>query len=298
MNEEFDGSALRELLTPAVADRGRTGPPTDAIVAAGRRRIVGRRMAVATGALAIVAAMPVAATAIAAGPARTDPAGTAKKPNLTAPTTSPVKSTIPTPTRSATSTPAPTHSSTPLKGDNPGVDKGLMADPGGAAKLPKSQTMLASGTLEGRHWEVAGVGSGGNNALTASDRCLKLLISENGHIIDPNMGDRLLYCIPGNVEGYRAEDLKDTIPNGAGTMVVGTVPARVVKMVVHVAGIAAPITVDTVPAPGASAAAIYIVAVPQDIMGAATFDEYDVHGDHIGTLDNTSPLGMQPNAAK
>lgn len=297
MDEEFDGSALRELLTPAVADRGRTGAPTDAIVAAGRRRIVGRRLAVAAGALAIVAAVPVAATAIATGPAKTDAAG-AKKPNATAPATSPVKTAAPTPARSATPTPAPTHSSTPLQGDNAGADNGLMADPDGAAKLPKSPTVLASGTMEGRHWEVAGVGSGGNNAPTANDRCLKLLISEDGRIIDPDMGDRLLYCIPGNVEGYRAEDLKDTIPNGAGTMVVGTVPARVVKMVVHVAGVAAPITVGTVPAPGAPVAAIYIVPVPQDIMGAATFDEYDGQGDHIGTFDNTSPLGMQPNAAK
>lgn len=295
MNEDFDGPALRELLRPVVGERGRTGPPTDAIVAAGRRRVAGRRVAVATGALAIVAAVPVAATAIAAGPGKTDAAGAAKKPNATAPTTSPAKAAAPA--HSATPTPTPTRSSAPPAGGH-GIDDGLMADAAGAADLPKTPTVLASGTMEGRHWSVAGVGAGGNSAPTAKDRCLKLLISENGHIIDPNLGDRLLYCIPGNVEGYRAEDLTDTIPNGAGTMAVGTVPARVAKMVVHVDGLAAPITVDTVPAPGAPVAAVYIVPVPQERMGAATFDEYDAQGDHIGTFDNTSPLGMQSGAAK
>jgi hypothetical protein len=294
MKEEFEGSALRELFTPVVADRGRTPAPTDAIVAAGRRRVARRRAAVAGGALAIVAAVPVAAAAIAADPAKTDTAGTAKKPNVVAPITSPVRAGTPTgatPARSATPSPTRTGAQSSPSSQTSSLPGSLTADPDGAAALPRTPTVLASGTMEGRHWSVAGVASGGNSAPTAKDRCLKLLISEDGHAIDPSMGDRLLYCVPGDVRGFRAEDLTDTIPNGAGTMVVGTVPAAVAKVVAHVDGITAPITTATLPAPGASAASIYIVPVPLETMAHTVFDEYDKQGVKIGSWDNSDPAG-------
>jgi hypothetical protein len=275
MQEDFDGSALRELLTPAVADRGRTSAPTEAIVTAGRRRVVGRRSAVAGGALVIVAAVPLAATAIAAGPdkaATTSAAGTTKAASPTPP-----------------STPTPAHSTAPAqtKGDTP-VNPPRKTDASGAASLPKTPIVLGSGVIEGKHWSVSGVGSGGNNALTANDRCLNLVVSEDGRTPDPSLGDRLLYCLPGPVQGYMLEEMQYDIQGGAGNLAIGTLPADVVKIVAHVGGSSVPVTVATVPAPGAADSAIFIIPAT-GISPSIAFDEYNTQGVKIGSWNNSLP---------
>ena len=243
MNEEdFDGSALRELLTPVVADRGRTSVPADAIVAAGRRRVAGRRIAVAGGALAIVAAVPLAASAIAAGPGTANTANTARAGSAPG-TTKPAP---PTPLKA----PAPSRSSAPAQSKGiPPVPSISKPDTSGVASLPKNPILLGAGMIEGKHWSVSAVGSGGNNALTAKSQCLKLIVSEDGRTTDPSLGDRLLYCLPGPVMGYMLEEMQYDIQNGAGNVAIGTVPADVAKIVAHIGGASAPVTIATVPAP-------------------------------------------------
>ena len=274
-DEEFDGSELRELLAPAVADRGLTSAPTDAIVASGRRRVVGRRVAVAGGALAVVAAVPLAATAIAAGPGR-GAATTAAAPTRATP---PSRTTTPTHTGAPAPSPTPTTTtqSAPVKPAPP---------------LPDKPTVLASGSLEGKHWSVTAVTAPGNNALTAGDKCLGLRVSEDGRT-DDGPGWTLPYCLPvKNPDHYEwsfQKTLQYYIRNGAGTLQMGMVPADVTKVVAHVDGLA-PITADTVPAPAFGTMAFYFIPVPKDEQGfGISIDEYNAQGAKIGSWDNSAP---------
>ncbi|GAA2006331.1 hypothetical protein [Catenulispora subtropica] len=280
MNEDFDGSALRGLLEPAVAGRGAAAPPTDAIVASGQRRVLGRRAAVAGGALAIVAAVPLAATWLGAGPgsAKTSAAATGGG------ATPPVLHTTP---GAAAAPPAGTTLSTsPQK-----VTSG---------SLPATPKVLASGKVDGLAWSVAGVASAGNNTLTAEKRCLKLLITADGKQ-NVSLGNDLLYCLPvsegRNPNAYQAVPL-DEVPAGSG-LAVGTVAARVAKIVVHIDGVGAATTVDTLPAPGAGTLAVYVVPFSKSAGFSATFDEFDAHGTKIGTFTNHPGAdGMFAGAAK
>lgn len=274
-DEDFDGSALRELLTPAVADRGRTSAPTDAIVAAGRRRVIGRRTAVAGGALAIVAAVPVAATAIAAGP---DTA-----------TRATVSSGAETSTGGAT---APTHSDTPAqpKGGIPPKPTGQHSTDAG---LPSVPTTIASGTVEGRTWSVSAVAVPGNNALTAGQQCLGLVLTVDGRVSTAGGAPTIPYCLPVKNPAQYMWGFQDTLKyyyeNGAGTLQMGMVKSDVAKIVAHVDGVA-PVTVTTVPAPGFAEQAFYFIPIPKDEQGfGVTFDEYDAQGVKIGTFDNSTP---------
>lgn len=301
--EDFDGSALRGLFTPVVADRGRTAAPADAIVAAGRRRVLGRRVAVAGGALAVVAAVPLTA-AIAAGAGRTGPAtrdalstttNTNTPTRVTAPLHNPSSSPAPaSPSQSSPSPAFPSQSSPPSPATTTtDLAKSTTPPISPDAPLPAKPLLLGSGTLDGRHWEVSGVASGGNNAVTAADHCLRLLVTEDGRAPDPSLGVPLLYCLPGVAQGYRLEEMAYAIKNGAGSLAMGTISADVAKLVVHVDGVAAPITVATVPAPGVAGTAIYIVPVPADDAVHMVFDKYDAAGHKTGTFDNNSPLGTQ-----
>ena len=289
MQEDFDGSALRELLAPAVADRGRTSAPTEAIVTAGRRRVVGRRSAVAGGALVIVAAVPLAATAIAAGPdkaATTSAAGKAGSGTGTG-TGSGGKGTTP-----GVVAPSRTDAKTKAEEQNKAHESAPPAKTNRAGSLPTHPTLLGSGVIEGKHWSVSGVGSAGNNALTANDQCLKLVVSEDGRTPDPSLGDRLLYCLPGPVQGYMLEEMQYDIQRGAGNVGIGTVPADVAKIVAHVGGSSAPVTVATVPAPGAPDSAIFIIPV-SGISPSIAFDEYNAQGVKIGSWNNSAPNPAQ-----
>ncbi|MEY9862524.1 hypothetical protein ABH935_008172 [Catenulispora sp. GAS73] len=285
MQEDFDGSALRELLTPAVADRGRTSAPTDAIVIAGRRRVVGRRSAVAGGALVIVAAVPLAATAIAAGPdkaAVTSATGKTGSGTGTG-TGSGGKGTTP-----GVVAPSRTDAKTKAEAENKAHESAPPAKTNRAGSLPTHPTLLGSGVIEGKHWSISGVASGGNNALTANDQCLKLIVSEDGRMPDPSLGDRLLYCLPGSAPGnYMLEEMQYDIQGGAGNVAIGTVRADVVKIVARVGG-AAPLTIATVPAPGAPDSAIFLIPA-SGITPSIAFDEYDAQGVKIGSWDNSAP---------
>lgn len=161
------------------------------------------------------------------------------------------------------------------------------------APLPSTPLLLGSGVLEGRHWSVSGVASAGNSAPTAKSTCLKLLISEDGRTPDPTLGVHILYCLPGVAEGYEVEDLPWEIKNGAGTLDVGTVSARVAKIVAHIDGVPAPVTVATVPAPGVPGTAIFIVPSSGEVSAHIVIDEYDAAGVEIGSWDNTKPLFTQ-----
>ena len=290
-HEEFDGSALRELLAPAVADRGRASAPTDAIVAAGRRRVVGRRGAIAGGALAIVAAVPLAATAIAAGPDKAatsaaDKAGTAGTTTVTT-TSGPAKQAPP-----VLPTPTPTPTSVPNKGSSTAPKVGSYGDPAG---LPAKPTVVAGGTLEGRTWKITAEQAPGNNALTAGEKCLGLAITVDGRPDLINTAPALAYCLPvknlGDDGQIWAEQyaLQYYFTNGAGTLQMGTVASNVAKVVAHVDGLA-PISVNTVPAPGLEQEAFYFIPVPKDDQGfRVSFDEYDAQGTKIGSFDNWTP---------
>ena len=276
MNEEdFDGSALRELLTPAVADRGRTTAPTDAIVAAGRRRVLGRRSAVAGGALAIVAAVPLAATAIAAGPgtARTTSTAGGGTPGVVAPPHT--DAVVPPPAKGSESAPA-------------------KADPRGkpASGLPAQPTVFATGTVEGRQWKVTAETAPGNNALTAGEQCLGFVITVDGQNPLGGTDPAIPYCLPvkdpaNAVWGYQ-DWLKYNYEHAAGTVQMGMVKADVAKVVAHVAGLA-PVTAETIPAPGLPEQAFYFLPIAKDNGFGVTFDEYDAQGVKIGTFDNSTP---------
>jgi len=271
-DEDFDGSALRELLTPAVADRGRTSAPTDAIVAAGRRRVIGRRTAVASGALAIVAAVPVAATAIAAGP------DSARTPA--------VSSAVGT-----THSPAPTHSEAPAQPKG-----GIAPKPTGQhstnAGLPSVPTTIASGTVEGRTWSVSALTVGGNNALTAGQKCLGLVLTVDGRVSTGGGAPAMPYCLPVKNPAQYLWGFQDTLKyyyeNGAGTLQMGMVKSDVAKIVAHVDGLA-PVTVGTVPAPGFAEQAFYFIPIAKDQGFRVILDEYDAQGVKIGTYDNSVP---------
>jgi len=285
MQEDFDGSALRELLTPAVTGRGRTSAPTDAIVTAGRRRVVGRRSAVAGGALVIVAAVPLAATAIAAGPdkaATTSAAGAAGSgagsvakgttPGALTPPRTDAKTESAPQTKPATSTP---------QAKNP------------PSSLPTHPTLLASGTVEGLPWKVTAVTTGGNNALTAGQKCLGLDITVNGHGSWINTEPTGVYCLPIQDPDQYLWSYQDTLQydyrGGKGTLQMGLVSADVTKVVAHVDGLA-PITENTVPAPAFDTQSFYFVPVPRDDEGFhITIDEYNAQGVKVGTYDNSVP---------
>lgn len=67
------------------------------------------------------------------------------------------------------------------------------------------------------------------------------------------------------------------------------VKSDVAKIVAHVDGLA-PVTVNTVPAPGFAQQAFYFVPLAKDEQGfAVTFDEYNAQGVKIGTFDNSTP---------
>lgn len=274
-DEDFDGSALRELLTPAVADRGLTSAPADAIVAAGRRRVVGRRSAIAGGALAIVAAVPLAASAIAAGPgAATNSAASGSGAGVNAA--------------------APGQ----IKHDSAGtLAKTESAD--GPAGLPAEPFMMASGTVEGKSWSVTAEQAPGNNALTAGDKCLGLILKVDGRYSEAGPGPLLPYCFPlpaaspkGAVWGLQ-ETLKYYFTGGAGTVQMGMVPSGVAKIVAHVDGLA-PVTGDTVPAPGLKGQAFYFLSIPKDTGFRVSFDEYNAQGVKIGSFNNWTPVPGVP----
>ena len=280
MNEDFDGSALRELLAPVVADRGRTAAPADAIVAAGRRRVVGRRVAVASGALALAAAVPLAATAIAAGPGKTrttyadgrsfvsgTPTHAGRTPSGPAATPVPTHSTAP---------PAPTGGGTPETSSPP--------DDGG---LPTSPVFLASGVIEGKHWSVSGFGR---------HHCLDLLISQDGQTMGAAEPFYTAYCLPGSAGDYAVYQFGGGIKGGTGILAVGLAPARVAKVVAQVTGVAAPITVDTVPAPGVPDAMLYFIPIPQLDTVHATYDGYDAKGRLVGSFTTWGTSGWISSA--
>lgn len=274
MNEEFDGSALRALLEPAVVDRGAAAAPTDAIVSAGERRVRGRRLAAAGGTLAIVAAVPLAASAIAAGPdaART----TAGSGGAPAARTSTGTSTTAPDTTTTLTTPQATHPTRTKPAAPP------------LGPLPKTPKLLAEGTLDGKKWTVSGVESKGNNELTKNSRCFKLLITDGGRDRDAALGDMLLYCDVSSVGEYLLNAMQDDVPGGSGNLAIGTAPAQVAKIVARVEGVADPVTVQTVPAPGADGTVIYIVPAGTRISPKIDFDEYDAQGTKIGSFDNHS----------
>ncbi|MEY9891897.1 hypothetical protein ABIA31_005569 [Catenulispora sp. MAP5-51] len=295
-NEEFDGSALRELLSPAVADRGLASAPTDAIVAAGRRRVVGRRTAVAGGALAIVAAVPLGASAIAAGPGTaTHAAGTMHDPAAT-------------PTRIA----APPHSDAPAHSDALAQTEGQaqtegrtqtegqalasppQSKPAAGESLPGKPIVIDSGTVEGVPWSMSALATPGNNALTAKDQCLGLTLTVNGHgtFIDGNQVF-LPYCLPVQDPGQYQWAMQYTLQyyyvGGKGTLQMGMVPADVATVVTHVDGLA-PVTTKTVPAPGFAGEAFYFASIPKDGQGfRASFDEYNAQGVKTGSFNNWTP---------
>ncbi|WP_194896709.1 hypothetical protein [Catenulispora pinisilvae] len=294
-DEEFDGSAVRELFAPAVADRGLTSAPTDAIVAAGRRRIVGRRAAVAGGALAIVAAVPLAATAIAAGP---DKAGSTT--NAAGNSGVGVKSGAGTTDAPGVATPPNTK--TPAQGVG---DVGAASSPaktgtsGDPAGLPTKPTVVATGNIEGHNWTITFQTAPGNNALTAGDKCLGLVLTVDGHnsSINPAM---LPYCLPVKYEGlsglmWAAQyTLKYYYPSGAGTLQMGMVPANVAKVVAHVDGLA-PVSATTIPAPGLNDEAFYFLPILKNDQGfRVSFDEYNTQGVKIGNFNNWTPAPGQP----
>lgn len=289
-DEPFDGSALRELLIPAVADRGRSPAPTDAIVAAGRRRVLGRRGAVAGGALAIVAAVPLAASAIAAGPGTaTSAAGTAHTPAGAA---APTRTSAPAaPTHSG----APTH--TTMTQPPGGIPPKPTLQPPAAGGLPSTPTTLASGTVEGRQWSVDAVTVPGNNALTAGQQCLGLVITVDGRVSSAGGAPTIAYCLPMKTQASYPWAYQDTLQydykNGAGTLQMGMLPAGVAKVVAHVDGLA-PVSADTVPAPGDAAHAFYFLPIPKDQGFRVSFDEYDAQGGKIGTFNNwtLNPTGQ------
>jgi hypothetical protein len=67
VDDNFDSSELHELLRDSVTAQGVPLAPTTAVLAAGHRRARMRRTGMAAGALAIVAAVPLAASSLAAG---------------------------------------------------------------------------------------------------------------------------------------------------------------------------------------------------------------------------------------
>ena len=77
------------------------------------------------------------------------------------------------------------------------------------------------------------------------------------------------------------------IPGGVGILEMGTVPARVTKVVVHVDGLA-PITAQTVPAPGVDSLGQYFVAVPTKDADYphVVIDEYEADGRKVNTWDS------------
>ncbi|MEY9935140.1 hypothetical protein ABH926_009811 [Catenulispora sp. GP43] len=280
-DEDFDGSALRELLTPAVADRGRGPVPTDTIVAAGRRRVVGRRTAVAGGALAIVAAVPLAASAIAAGP------GTASAASGTVTKTPPA---VPVPARSD----APAHSNALAQTEGQALASPPQSKPAAGESLPGKPIVIDSGTVEGVPWSISALATPGNNALTAKDQCLGLTLTVNGHgtFID---GNQVLspYCLPVQDPGQYQWAMQYTLQyyyvGGKGTLQMGMVPADVATVVTHVDGLA-PVTTKTVPAPGFAGEAFYFASIPKDGQGfRASFDEYNAQGVKTGSFNNWTP---------
>ncbi|MEZ0111291.1 hypothetical protein ABH920_005306 [Catenulispora sp. EB89] len=295
MHEEFDGSALRELLTPAVADRGRTSAPTDAIVSAGRRRVVGRRGAVAGGALVIVAAVPLAATAIAAGPDKAAVTSAAAgsgvngaHPGVAAPHTD-------AQTKAEAQTKA--DAQTKAEAQNKAAESAPPAKTNPASSLPTHPTLLASGTVEGVPWKVTAVTTAGNNALTAGQQCLGLRITVNGHGGQVNTDPAVVYCLPvKNPDQYLwsyQDALQYDYQGGKGTLQMGLVSSDVTKVVAHVDGLA-PVTENTIPAPAFDTQAFYFLPIPKDGQGFhVVIDEYNAQGVKVGTYDNSEPNPTQ-----
>jgi hypothetical protein len=287
--EDFDGSALRELLTPVVAARGRGAAPADAIVAAGRRRVVGRRVAAVGGALAVVAAVPLAATAFATGAgkagttaANVPPTATgtlahaARTPGLGGPVTSATP-----PSRS--STPSPTG-----VGTKP-------SPPPSTWGLPDTAAFLTSGVIEGRPWSVSGVGRTLRDAPgdpTQPKACLDLIISQSGQAMDPTQPAREAYCVPELGPQYAVWQFGAGINGGVGMLAVGSAPSKVTRVVVHATGVPDPITVQTVPAPGLPGRVLYLVPVPREDTVHATFDGYDAQGKLVGSFNTWGNSAM------
>ncbi|WP_228564158.1 hypothetical protein, partial [Catenulispora rubra] len=162
-----------------------------------------------------------------------------------------------------------------------------------AGSLPTHPTLLASGTVEGVPWKVTAVTTGGNNALTAGQKCLGLDITVNGHGGQVNTEPAIVYCLPvKNPDQYLwfyQDTLQYDYQGGKGTLQMGLVPADVTKVIAHVDGLA-PITENTIPAPAFDTQAFYFLPIPKDDQGFhVTIDEYNAQGTKVGTYDNSMP---------
>lgn len=260
MDDNLDSSELHELLHKTITAQGVPPTPTAAIIAAGLRHTRIRRTGVAAGALAIVAAVPLAASGIAAGP------GSGVSPAAGGAPTTGVAPQITT----GTATPAQPATSAPV-----------------VTPLPTSPVRLASGTIGGKEWTVSGVASSGNNALTADQKCLNLVLTDGGRARDENqLGKILPYCGGDAGHGWFAkESLHEGIPGGTGTLFMGTLPGTVARLAVSLDGRPEPVDVTLVRAPGAANTNLYVIPVPTGT-NVVSFDEYDAQGNKVGSFSN------------
>ncbi|MFD0638057.1 hypothetical protein ACFQ9X_47395 [Catenulispora yoronensis] len=118
------------------------------------------------------------------------------------------------------------------------------------------------------------------------------MITDGGHVTADSAANRTgLYCEGSRPDTTFVSDLTQGVPGGSGFLVVGTARARVAKIVAHLQGVAAPVTVTTVPAPGVDRS-IYVLPVAAGTVPDIDFDLYDASGRKIGSADNHS---MPPN---
>lgn len=132
----------------------------------------------------------------------------------------------------------------------------------------------------------------GNNGLTAGEKCLGFVITVDGQNPLRGTDPTIPYCLPvkdpaNALWGYQ-DWLKYNYEHAAGTLQMGMVKADVAKVVAHVDGLA-PVTAETIPAPGLPQQAFYFLPIAKDNGFGVTFDEYDAHGVKIGTFDNSTP---------